>query len=131
MARPKLLGDQLLEVTRRIVEAEARAAPFLAEIEALKKRFGELVLASQGEQKATQLPLPGHAPETLGARVVEFLAKSPGQVFTADAIAKAIGLGEEKLPTMRSTLLRLTERQVIYRPYRGGYQAMPEEDPTK
>jgi hypothetical protein len=123
LSKPPSLAERLLEISREIVEAEARVA-------ALKAQFTQLVEQARQVTTAPAMPSPNAIwfdGGTLGDRAAGFINQRPLELLDAPTIASGLGLPPERVPTLRTTLNRLVERKAITSPVRGAFTSNTAE----
>jgi response regulator of citrate/malate metabolism len=124
----------------RIIELGAIIAADRAQLQTLRERLRaneaefDRLLRSDAEESALDTVRGGASNTatsvaTLGQRCVDMLDATPGERFTAEQIASAVG---SKVDTIRSTLARLADHKRIVKVERGLYKSVraPEAAPA-
>lgn len=115
-------NEKALEIAKEIHELEAKLMPLKTRHRVLVEQFARLVPDGPVEPDADQLPEPTALINSIPARTIRYLRENSGVPFSAVTIARTLRVA---LPTMRATLMRLTNSNKIQRIARGIYCATP------
>jgi hypothetical protein len=123
MGPPRTIEDYILEITREIVEEERCAELHRAKAADLKARLAATLrqMRDAAANEVRDAVAAEDEVQTLGGRVLTLLLSNPRELYDAPAIARALALPQEKLPTLRTVLNRLQNRGMVGNPHRGLY----------
>jgi hypothetical protein len=111
--------ERIIELAREIDATRGKLHAMEAEMDSLLPTEEPAAREVSAIRIETGVPMP----QTLTERVIGFLEQNPRNAFTAAGVASGIQLSDDRITSLRSTLVRLVKEERIDRPSPGAYRA--------